>query len=341
MHYQKKKIRKKAAVICAVTAVILAAGTIFGISARNDDTGYSCYRIKCVNILSSESVNEVIINGDNASLNVEYGEVDCDIEIGTISGNQLSVNEIPQQDSDKTTLVADFTYVDIEDAYCADEPDKVTLILPENYNGSVRLIGSDTEIYCTGCHDADADITLSCPNGNVTIEGVSAGNVSLSSETGTVFATGVTADHLSVYSKSGGMSICDTTVNKKTYLKAEDDYIDLMRTHFIGETDIASLGYIYGEDMVFEGDTNIYSRSPYISLVDADFENMIVIGSGSDTDISISTPDSRSDYTLTAEADSGICNVQSGGDGPYTLNVRTVGGDIKLIFDLAGEDIIY
>lgn len=185
---------------------------------------------------------------------------------------------------------------------------------------------------CRG-QSADGEIDLYCRNGAISLYRVTADSISLSSEYGSISADTVTVDFFESHSEYNGIRLDNVTVNEGSYLRGGTGLggISMKGTYLKGRTIVESRGCICGEALKFEGYTSLHTENHIIQLENAVFENMTV--SNRNADISISTPDSPTDYTISAEADGGICNVKSGGDGPYALNVRTVGGDIELAFD--------
>ena len=330
-----KKRRKNIIIYAALTIIFIAAGIVMKAPAVIGDTtqDVSPYEYHTV---SARNVGDVIVNADNVKLNVEYSNSAGSISIFTESENRVTM-EGPSSYSSK---VSDLN-VDIE-AVGTDHQDEngqlsVKLTLPADHSGTVKLNGSNVMICCEDI-GTDSDISLVCPNGNIELINSVAGKVTLRSETGTITAANVTANSLYAYSGSGGICIQYTTVNGFTYLKAEDDYIDLLSARFIGETEIASLSYIYGRDISFENQVRLNCWNSYISLENADFRNMTV--TSFNTDVSIYTPNSLSDYTVnTYLSDGAVCNTESGGSGKNILTVKASGGDIEFVFDYTEPDL--
>lgn len=325
-----KRNPKKAAVLClALGMVILSAVTVFGITANDNSSKYSCYRTACNNIYSSEGIGEVIIKGDNANLTVEYGETGCDIEFGTITGNEAVMTKIPR-DSESTAILIDFTCIEIKDAYCAKDPSDVTLTLPKNYKGSVKLIGRNTQISCTGAASVGA-ADFYCQSGDITINCVTSDNITLMTDKGNISVSNSTANALEVSSSDSGLTLSNVTAAGGAKLSTNYGSIHLNDTQFIGGTDIQTAGgNIFGNNTEFKGKASVTAENSYIQLNYASFGDMSVTnGNG---DIIISSDCKRSDYTVAAETDSGDCNIQNGGNGQYTLKVRTT-GNIDISFD--------
>lgn len=333
----KAKNRRKYVRIYAVfTIIFIAAVTALKMSADNSAPLNTVYSYKEYTA-SAENVGDVIVNANGVKLYVEYRDTYSEITLGTEYGNLVTMEEAHSPDGEGNVLNVEF------EAAETNSPDgdgylPVKLTLPADHGGTVQLNGMNVKL-CCGNIGTNSDISLVCPDGNIELTCIAAGTVNLRSETGTIIAADVTADALYAYSGSGGMGIYDTTVNGQTYLKAEDDYIDLMSTHFIGETEIASLSYIYGRDILFENEVRLNCWNSYISLENADFRNMTV--TSFNTDVSISTPNSLSEYTVnTYLTDGAACNTESGGSGEYALNVKASGGDIEFDFDYTEEDLL-
>lgn len=154
-----RKSRKRHVIIyAAFTIVFTAAVIMLKMKADDNSSGYSCYRTECINLYSSEGISEVVINGDDAVLTVESGEKNCDIEFGTITGNMVQTTMMPRE-SEPSVIFIDLDCIEIEGAYCAKDPGDVTLTLPENYNGSVKLIGNNSRINCDNASFGDMSVT--------------------------------------------------------------------------------------------------------------------------------------------------------------------------------------
>ncbi|MGN1416829.1 MAG: hypothetical protein ACI4XF_08300 [Oscillospiraceae bacterium] len=155
---KRKSRRKNIIIYVACTIAFTAAGIALKKSADNNSSEYSCYRTEWINLYSSEGISEVVINGDDAVLTVEIGEKNCDIEFGTITGNMVQTTMLPRE-SEHSVIFIDLDCVEIEDAYCAKDPCDVTLTLPENYKGSVKLIGNNSRINCGNSSFKDMSVT--------------------------------------------------------------------------------------------------------------------------------------------------------------------------------------
>lgn len=329
-----KKRRKNIIRYAAFTIIFIAAGIVMKAAVISDtpqDVSPYVYHT-----VSEKNVGDVIVNADNIRLDVNYSDSAGSISIFTERDNRVTMEEPALYGSKVSDL-----NVDIEAAGTYDQDENgqlsVTLILPADYGGTVKLNGSNVMICCEDI-GTDSDISLVCPNGNIELINSVAGKVTLRSNTGTVTAANVTANSLYAYSGSGGICIQYTTVNGFTYLKAEDDYIDLLSARFIGETEISSLSYIYGRDITFENEVRLNCWDSYISLENADFRNMTV--TSFNTDVSIWTPNSLSDYTVnTYLKDGAVCNTESGGSGKNIINVKASGGDIEFDFDYIEPDL--
>ncbi|MGN0696205.1 MAG: DUF4097 family beta strand repeat-containing protein [Oscillospiraceae bacterium] len=330
-----KKRRKYVGIYAVFGIIIMAAGIALKMSADNSaplNTGYSYAEYTN----SAKNVSDVIVNADNIRLNVNYSNSSSTVTLVTESENFVTMKETSSSISGKSVLNVNF------EAAGTDSPDEdgrlnVSLTLPADHSGTVQLNGNNVKLCCEDS-GTNSDISLACNNGNIELINSVADKVSLRSETGTITAADVTAGSLYVYSGSGGIYIQGTTVSGFTYLKAEDDYIDLLSSRFCGETEIASLSYIYGRNITFENEVRLNCWDSYISLENADFRNMTV--TSFNTDVSISTPNSLSDYTVnTYLSDGAVCNTESGGSGKKYLSVKASGGDIEFDFDYTEKDI--
>lgn len=137
---------------------MILSGMALKRSADDNSSGYSCYRTEWINLYSSEGISEVVINGDDAVLTVEFGEKNCDIEFGTITGNMVQATMMPRE-SEPSIIFIDLDCIEIEGAYCTKAPGDVTLTLPENYKGSVKLIGNNSRINCANTSFGDMSVT--------------------------------------------------------------------------------------------------------------------------------------------------------------------------------------
>ncbi|MGN0696204.1 MAG: DUF4097 family beta strand repeat-containing protein [Oscillospiraceae bacterium] len=328
---RKKRIRKRTAVLCAaVGMVILGAVTVFGLTYNDNSSKYSCYRTAWQNIYSSEGIGEVIIKGDKADLTVEYGEAGCDIEFGTITGNEAVMTKIPE-DSESSSILIDFTCIEIEGAYCAKDPDDVTLTLPGDYKGSVKLIGSETQIYYSGAVNA-GKADFYCQSGDIILDCVTADNITLMTGSGNIKVSNSRTGKLEAVTSGGAVTLSNVTANKGAAVSTDYGSIHLDDTQFIGGTDITTIGgYIYGSSAGFEGKTVIGAVNSYISFRNASFGDMYITNENGD--ILISSEDKRSDYTISAETANGECDTDLGGSGANILDIKNINGDIHVYFD--------
>ncbi|MGN0696202.1 MAG: DUF4097 family beta strand repeat-containing protein [Oscillospiraceae bacterium] len=278
-------------------------------------------------VYSGENVGDIVINADHVDLDVRYGS-GTDITLTVIGGREVGFEEGIAQNDEGSILTADY----ISDEYYEDNDyyqEDVILTLPKNFDGQVRLTGKKSDINC-GSAVLSNTVDLSCADGGIYMYRVSAADIKLSTDNGTVSADTVTAESFTAHSDNGSVYLSEVSIDGAADISTSNGHIDLENMHFGGETVIEGNGDIDGTQLKFIGDAFITCSNSDIHLSEAEFCNMTI--SNGNGDVYIGTPRSRSDYTIEASTSNGECLVESGGSGPYKLEIKDRNGNVDVTF---------
>lgn len=278
-------------------------------------------------VYSGENVGDIVINADHVDLDVRYGS-GTDITLTVIGGRDVGFEEGIGLTDEKSILTADY----ISDEYFEDNDyyqEDVILTLPKGFDGQVRLSGRYSDISCSSAV-LSSTVDLSCADGSIYLYRVSAADIKLSSDNGTVSADTVTAESFTAHTDNGSMYLSEVSIDGAADISTGNGHMDLENMHFGGETVIEGNGDIDGTQLKFAGDAFITCSNSDIQLSDAEFGNMTI--SNGNGDVYIDTPRSRSDYTIEASTSNGECLVESGGSGPYKLEIKDRNGNVDVTF---------
>lgn len=283
-------------------------------------------------VYSGENVGDIVINADHVDLDVRYGS-GTDVTFTVIGGRDVGFEEGIGLTDEKSILTADYIsaeYYGDNDYYQED----VILTLPKGFDGQVRLTGKSADINCSSAV-LSSTVDLSCADGSIYLYRVSAADIRLSSDNGTVSADTVTAESFTAHTDNGSMYLSEVSIDGAADISTGNGHMDLENMHFGGETVIEGNGDIDGTQLKFIGDAFITCSNSDIQLSDAEFGNMTI--SNGNGDVYIDTPRSRADYTIEASTSNGECLVESGGSGPYKLEIKDRNGNVDVTFDEYSE----
>ncbi len=311
---KKKKRKKKKGLILAILAIV-------AIVALSVD----------VREMIRDAVNPLI----EQSLSVYEGDFSvplADVEKLKIESDNLKINLTPS-DGDEFK-VSYSTYSDIEVLHSVENG--VLRIYTDGSYG-FHLMGfmdfSDSEINVTVPSSYAGDINVVGKNGEIELNEIStAGNVVCENTNGAIEAERVSAASLKLSSKNSKIEMEDVIVSGLAEADSTNGRITAGFCEFNGGADFKSTnGRIETESCSFKGDSTLRSENGSCEFSDVTVENLDVTTKNGAIHGNIIGKEM--DYSISANAKNGSCNVSNRTVGKYSLKFRSENGSINVDFD--------
>lgn len=309
-----KKKKKKKGLILAILIIVAAVSLSGGIREKIEDT---------VNPLIEQKMD--ISEGD-------FSVPLTGVEKLKIESDNLKINLNPSDGNE--FKVSYSTYSDIEVLHSIE--DGVLRIYTDGSEG-FHLMGfmdfSDSEINVTVPSSYAGDINVVGKNGQIELNEIStAGNVVCENTNGSIEAERVSAASLKLSNKNAKIEMEDVIVSGLTEADSTNGRISAEFCEFDGGADFKSTnGRIETESCAFKGDSRLRSDNGSCEFSDVTVENLDVTSKNGA--IRGNIIGKEVDYSISANAKNGSCNVSNKTVGKYSLKFRSENGSINVDFD--------
>lgn len=230
-----------------------------------------------------------------------------------------------------------------EDKYYSGEAEPVEVIFSRRFDGNISVGGS----CCNISLEAGGTLSVEIESGNIAAGGLSCGTASLITNNGNISVNNSETDSMELYTAAGNIDIMDSEAGETLRADTDMGKIDARRVRSAGNTVLHAYsgerytsegisGEIYGENLLFEGDTDLAAGNDGIRLYDTDLRDTTIFSAG---DVLMYLYRSEDTYKIVGiDPDSTVTTQNS--DGEYSIKINSQ-GSADILFDsyppFAGE----
>lgn len=306
-----------------------------------------CVIMSIILIAVSEHEDSVSLNGDGSrtpsfaqndvqDIFIYSGNSDVSLKYDFSSSDDIRVYSSAEQftaKNDRGTLM--ITCEGDADKYLEGDAETVTVSFPRKFYGSVQINGYG----CNADVQAGGDVTVIIDSGHITAAGLDCTSVDLQTDNGNIRVDNSAADTFNIYTAAGNVDFMDSTAEKKLSINTDMGKIDARRIKSQGSTVLHAYsgerytsegisGEIYGENLLFEGDTDLAAGNDGIRLYDTDLRDTTIFSGG---DVLMYLYRSEDNYRIVGiEPDSTVTTQNP--DGEYDIRVNAQ-GSTDILFD--------
>lgn len=317
-----------AIMFCVIMSIIIIAISEPEYEVSGDD-GYQPLSF------AQNDVQDIFIYAGNSDVSLRYEFSSSDnIRVSSPAYHFTAKN-------DRGTLM--ITCEGDEDKYLAGDAETVTVTFPRKFYGSVQINGYG----CNADVQAGGEVTVIIDSGYISAAGLDCTSADLHTDNGSIRINNSTADTFNIYTAAGDVDFMDSTAEEKLSINTEMGKIDARRIRSRGSTVLHAYsgeqytsdgisGEIYGENLLFKGDTDLVAGNDGIRLYDTDLRDTTVFSAG---DVLMYLYRSEDDYRITSINSDSTVTTQNP-DGEYSIKINSQ-GSADILFDsyppFAGE----
>ena len=306
-----------AIMFCVIMSIILIA---ISEPELNDDSYFP-------KLFAQNDVQDIFIYSGNSDVSLKYDFSSSD-DIWVFSSAEQCTAK-----NDRGTLT--ITCEGDADKYMEGDSETVTVSFPRKFYGSVQINGYG----CNADVQAGGDVTVIIDSGYITAAGLDCTSVDLQTDNGNIRVDNSAADTFNIYTAAGNVDFMDSTAEEKLSINTDMGKIDARRIRSLGSTVLHAYsgerytsegisGEIYGENLLFEGDTDLAAGNDGIRLYDTDLHDTTIFSGG---DVLMYLYRSEDTYKIVGiEPDSTVTTQNP--DGEYDIRVNAQ-GSTDILFD--------
>lgn len=313
------------AVLTAIAFCLIMTGIIKLVSESQkvdySDDGYQPLSF------AQNDVQDIFIYAGNTNVSLKYEFSSSDNITVSKSAEQFTAK------NDRGTLT--ITCEGDADKYLEGEAEEITVTFPRKFYGSVQINGYGCNAYV----QAGGEVTVIIDSGHISAAGLDCTSVDLQTDNGSIRVDNSTADSFNIYTAAGDADFMDSTAEEKLSINTDMGKIDARRVKSRGSTVLHAYsgerytsegisGEIYGENLLFKGDTDLAAGNDGIRLYDTDLRDTAIYSGG---DVLMYLYRSEDTYKIVGiEPDSTVTTQNP--DGKYDIRVNAQ-GSTDILFD--------